>query len=164
MKRAEFSKHEILPTKHSFPKLVRIMSMVAGFVSKCRKGRKILNGLMREEKLWFGVFTARIQEQELYTPPAQARAQILQVRTDDPSQGQAEQHTSLLSYFTNSPLEEDVVTKFRSTQNVLSTSNGTMAYIPTDQYINMALLYLYRKNSTGSKRIREKEQVGQSCS
>ena len=59
-KRAEFSKYEILPTKHSFPKLVRIMSIVAGFISKIRKGRKIREGLLREEQLWFGVFSTNI--------------------------------------------------------------------------------------------------------
>ena len=42
---AEFSKYQILPTMHSFLKLVRIMRVV----TKARKGRKALAGLLREE-------------------------------------------------------------------------------------------------------------------
>ena len=156
-KRAEFSKYVILPTKYSFPKLVRIMSMVAGFVSKCRKGRKRLVGLMREEKLWFGVFTTCIPDGRIQE---QAKAQILQVRTDDPRQVQAEQDITLLSYFTsNSPLEEQVVAKFKSTQNVLSVLDETVSYLPSDKYINMALLYLYRKAALEAKEFVKRNKL-----
>ena len=35
--RSEFSNYLLLPTRYSFPKLVRIMGIVISFVTKCRK-------------------------------------------------------------------------------------------------------------------------------
>ena len=48
----------ILPTKYSFTKVVRIMSIVTGFVSKLRKGRKMIGHLLAEGKMRFTVFQA----------------------------------------------------------------------------------------------------------
>ena len=58
--RAEYSQYLVLPTKYPFPKVVRIMSIVVGFVSKMRKGRKMLGHLLAEGKLWFTIFQADI--------------------------------------------------------------------------------------------------------
>jgi hypothetical protein len=48
----------ILPTKYYFTKVVRIMSIVTGFVSKLRKGRKMIGHLLAEGKMRFTVFQA----------------------------------------------------------------------------------------------------------
>jgi hypothetical protein len=66
--RAEYSQYLILPTKYSFPKVVRIMSIVTGFVYKVREGlNKIINkidgifygGLTRSPPSPFGVYLLR---------------------------------------------------------------------------------------------------------
>ena len=44
--RAEFSQYIVLPTKFSFPKVVRITSLAIGFVSKTRKGKRTLGLLL----------------------------------------------------------------------------------------------------------------------
>ena len=151
-KRAEFSKYEILPTKHSFPKLVRIMSIVAGFISKIRKGRKIREGLLREEQLWFGVFSTNIPTSTTMGLGDHNSYQVM-VMVGQEEPGQVVPVTSLLSYFTEGMLLwPKVREKFESAQNMaVATADGRTSYIPTDRYINMALLYLYRKAAEEAK-------------
>ena len=48
--RASVANYLILPTKHSFPTMVRIITIVFSFVTKCRKGRKILSQLLMDGK------------------------------------------------------------------------------------------------------------------
>ena len=62
--RASHSKYLLLPTKFSFPKIVRIYSMVFSFVSKCMRGRVILSRLLCEGKLWFSMFHANLKDSE----------------------------------------------------------------------------------------------------
>ena len=68
--RAEFSQYLVLPTKYPFPKVVRIMSIVVGFISKLRKGRKILGHLLAEGRLRFSVFLADVDKEVLKDPGA----------------------------------------------------------------------------------------------
>ena len=46
--RAEFSDYIILPTKFSFPRLVRVMSIVIGLVFKTRRARRLVGKLLAE--------------------------------------------------------------------------------------------------------------------
>ena len=84
--RAEFSKYLILPTLHSFPKLVRIMSVVVGFITKARKGRRVLAGLLREGQLWFGVFATEIPSSRNFQEEAEAcTPSLASTETSSPS-------------------------------------------------------------------------------
>ena len=47
-KRAAHAKYLILPTKFSFPKTVRVYSVVFYFISKCRRGNVVLSRLLCE--------------------------------------------------------------------------------------------------------------------
>ena len=57
-KRAKMADYLVLPTKYKFPMTVRIYGYVLCFVTKARKGRKMLGELLKEAKLWFSVFTS----------------------------------------------------------------------------------------------------------
>ena len=62
--RATYSKYLLLPTKFSFPKVVRIYSIVLSFVSNCRRGKILLSKLLCEGKLWFSMFHAQLNDLE----------------------------------------------------------------------------------------------------
>ena len=62
--RAEEACYLVLPTKHSFPAIVRIYAMVFKFVTTARKGQKILSQLLVEGKLYFQLFNATVPEFE----------------------------------------------------------------------------------------------------
>ena len=44
--RAKFSDYIVLPTKFSFPRVVRVMHIVIGFVSKTRRARRLCGKLL----------------------------------------------------------------------------------------------------------------------
>ena len=67
--RAAQAEYLILPTAYTFPKLVRIHSMVFSFVSKCRRGRKILSRLLAEGRLVFRMFTVQLEVEEMDETP-----------------------------------------------------------------------------------------------
>jgi hypothetical protein len=68
--RASMSKYLVLPSKFNFVKVVRITSWVMMFVTKSRKGRKTLSGLLYEGKLWFSVFsTCRVENDDVSSNP-----------------------------------------------------------------------------------------------
>ena len=54
--RAKFSNYPLLPTKFSFPVVVRIYATIIKFVSNCSKNRRILKHLMAEASFQFSVF------------------------------------------------------------------------------------------------------------
>ena len=66
-----------------------------------------------------------------------------------------EEVTPLLSYFSTREtfLDADIGESFRSTQNELSVIAGANTFLPTGRYINMALLYLYRKAALEAKQF-----------
>ena len=65
--RASLANYLILPTKYAFPALVRIHAIVFSFVTKCRKGRKILSHLVMEGKLSLQLFSVTFDDE---TEPA----------------------------------------------------------------------------------------------
>ena len=48
--RAQFSNYLVLPTKYSFPAVVRIYTYIMAFTSKCRRGRKFIGELLCETR------------------------------------------------------------------------------------------------------------------
>ena len=69
--RATFSEYPLLPTKFSFPTVVRIYANMMRFARNCSKNRKILKHLISEANFQFSVFSAFITEDEnLPDPPS----------------------------------------------------------------------------------------------
>merc|ERR1712074_21806 len=56
MERAAVANYLILPTKYSFPTLVRLYALVYTFVNKLCRNRRILNHLLKESKIKFQMF------------------------------------------------------------------------------------------------------------
>ena len=57
--RLEFSNYLVIPTKHSFKKLVRILAIVIGFISKCRKKRLESMTLTESVEFKFSAFMTK---------------------------------------------------------------------------------------------------------
>jgi hypothetical protein len=83
----------------------------------------------------------------------QDSVQVLSVVQGDVSQAGAV--TTLQSYFTTGDimLSGEVGDMFRSTQTEEANVAGASTFLPTDRYINMALLYLYRKAAQEAKQF-----------
>ena len=62
--RATFSEYPLLPTKFSFPTVVRIYANMIRFARNCLKNRKILNHLISEANFQFSVFSAFLVDDE----------------------------------------------------------------------------------------------------
>ena len=134
--RAAHSKYLLLPTKFSFPKVVRIYSIVFSFLSKCRRGKVILSRLLCEDKLWFSMFQAKLEDCETGLELSSI-AMVTRMEDEQCSDG-----VSLVSQFNKELfLSVDQRQVFAATQTVINDD----VVIKTDKYTNMALLYLYRK-------------------
>lgn len=62
--RAAHAKYLLLPTKFSLPKTVRVYSIVFSITSKCRRGKVILSRLICEDRMWFSMFQAKLENLE----------------------------------------------------------------------------------------------------
>ena len=58
--RSVYSNYLVLPTKFSFPKVVRIHSYVMCFIRKARKGEKMIGNLLKEAGIQLSMFIANI--------------------------------------------------------------------------------------------------------
>ena len=149
--RATVANYLILPTKYKFPVLVRIYAIVFSYITKCRKGRKILSQLLVEGRLFFQLFNATLQEREC-DPPI-----ISLAMTVSPTGQQQQQAGDTLLTMFNSKSKNLLYTKdqqeeFAKTQCDKDDQN-------TDRYINQALLYLYRKGTEEVKAFNKPKQV-----
>ena len=121
---AEFSDYLLLPTKYSLSKIVRIYSMVCSFISKTRKNRKMEGPFLKESSVKFSAFFS------------------LSTSTENGNNRSVPPDESVMvSYFANW-MKCDV-----ETQNTFKSFHvdRSMDPINTDKYVNMALLYLFRK-------------------
>ena len=150
--RAQLSKYLILPTKFSFPTVVRIMSYAMAFISKTRKNRKLLSRLLFEGKLWFSVFLASSKTLEEENSQAASRTttvvtlgrgQFGMVVTG--SQVPSRDMEVVINHITKE-LTLDNRNIYLQTQ-VIRSNQAQEAELNSDRYINLALLYLYRKAS-----------------
>ena len=147
--RAEYSDYIILPTKFSFPRVVRVMSIVIGFVSKTRRARRLVGKLLTEGKLTFSVFQTLIQDLDMNkddTPGMLVGAVV----TEDVAGRVTED--SLVTYF-GDKLDSEQREVFYQTQTIRQPSDHTAAEILCDKFVNQALLYLYRKNTMEIKKF-----------
>ena len=148
--RAAVSKYLLLPTTFSFRKVVRIYSTVFSFITKVRKGRKTTSRLLAEGSLVFRIFVAHRTEVEgegesgLCNPvnqkpghSSQEPRYIMQaVRGVEEEKG-----VSMVSVMKAPTKETDKGRDWASTQ---VTADGR-SVTGTDRFVNLALLYLYRK-------------------
>ena len=127
--RAEFSQYLVLPTKYPFPKVVRIMSIVVGFVSKLRKGRKILGHLLSGGRLRFTVFLADVEIDVLKDDCDVLLAQGA-ITVGDEEAGD-DQETQLVTYFGENISSQDQKDMYYSVQAVRTEQGDTvqMCYV-----------------------------------
>ena len=112
--RSEYSQYLILPTKYSFPKVVRIMSIVVGFISKVSKGRKMKGHLLAEGKLRFTVFQADVNS-SLSGEDSYDLQPVVGVVTE---QHDAAQETDIVTYFGEDSKSADQKQMYYSVQVV----------------------------------------------
>ena len=138
--RMKFSSYEeLLPTRRSFPAMVRITSYVIAFVTRCRdkadKRRGVYRGwsgkLLMEATLWFSAFPTTCVDDDTRKHEVGIWVHLERVQTDV-------EMCSLVQSFAEKDYEGD--DKYYSVHE----TNIIDPY-PTDRYINAALLYYFRK-------------------
>ena len=125
--RAKFSGYLVLPTKFSFRKVVRIYSYVCCFISKSRKNRRMVGSLLREGGLSFSIFFSSLEN----------------LVSGDGSGVVQPSSSTLLAYFSCCSQTGAVPQSLFFAAQVDRQLEPTA----TDRYVNMALLYLFRKAS-----------------
>ena len=134
----------ILPTKYKFSVLVRIHAIVFSFVTKCRKGRKILSQFLVEGKLFFQIFNT-IQlgaVRKDCAPPIISSIAM----TVNPTGQEQQAGNTLLTLFNNKS-NNLLYTKEQQEKFATTQLEPDDQYRHTDRYINQSLLYLYRKGT-----------------
>ena len=146
--RAEYSKYLILPTKFSFPRVVRLMSIVIGFVSRTRKARRLCGKLLAEGRLTFSVFQACINAgMETNSPDMEMSAAVAEESTN------TDEDSRLVVYFAQD-LDTNMRDQFYKTQTITQTYiDHTTSKVLCDKFVNQALLYLYRKSTMEIKKF-----------
>ena len=153
--RAEFSQYLILPTQFSFPKVVRIMSLVIGFVSKMRKNMRMVGQLLSEGQLWFTVFQTSI----ITSSNREDNMDNNQVGVAVSEQvGELLHGQELVQYYAKalSPEQREI---FNSVQVIRDDAAAVVTPLPEDKYINQALLYLYRKGTKEVKHFMKENKI-----
>ena len=138
--RADFSDYLVLPTKFKFPSTVRIYGYVLNFITKARKGRKMLGELLREANLWFSVFSSIVT-----TTPNRDTMNSIKVLTSKNQDTDMVSETRVLAHF--------------SIKKLVFANSQHQELILTDQDLHQALLYLYRKASLEVKNFTNKKTI-----
>ena len=129
-----------MPTAYPFTKLLRNYAVIFSFISKCRKGREVLSRLLAERRVVFRMFSINLEEQSsAEDEPDMMLASFAMVVTPENT---AVDGVSLVSIFSRDLFQsQESREKFSNTQVVTDDS----ATIHTSKYLNMAMLYLFRK-------------------
>ena len=131
--RAQFSNYLVLPTKFSFQSVVRIHGYVMAFITKCRK-KKFVGPWLCSGETKFSMFTC----EEIGLKNTWTSVGIV-------SPGKESPVGDLVSAFAVS-LKPNFVERFRDVHSeVVNTENVDVRV--TDRFINMALMYLFRKGA-----------------
>ena len=145
--RAAYSNYgKLLPTRRNFPSMVRITSYVLIFVKKClnklntRRGTQLtLNGpLLKESCLWFSAFPTRVMD-------VQADPVHVAWINSKPAEGN---YCPLLEAFLDK--NSDVYTRAHTLIKTL---------LPTDSYLNAALLLYFRLASREVEKFNSKQFI-----
>ena len=138
--RAAYTKYLILPTAYPFTKLVRIYAVVFSFISKCMRGREVLSRLLAEGRVLFRSFSINLEEQSsAEDEPDSMLATFAMVVTPENTQVNG---ASLVSTF-NRDLFQSQQSREKFSDTPVATEDR--ATVHTDNYLNMAMLYLFRK-------------------
>ena len=153
--RASVANYLILPTRCAFPISVRIHAIVFSFVTKCRKGRKILSQLLMEGKLSFQLFTVTLDDEteppRLYGEEPYPPSTAMQVNMVEGVQGISLHNTFNKGLFRSSKMRDS----FAKTQ----VERSALAAVHTDRFVNQALLYLYRKRTEEVKAFHKAKEI-----
>ena len=151
--RAAFSNYDmLLPTRRSFPAMVRITSYVLIFINKCRSrvnrrlgSNKTWSGtLLLEASIWFSAFPTTTQKEAL---DCHTMVQVAWVHTELAEIGK----TPLMEAFSVQSLaEDDLYYKAHTTSVTLQ---------PTDSHINAALLLYFRMASREVTQFNSKQLI-----
>ena len=150
--RANFSKYLILPTKFNFVQVVRITSFVMMFAAKCRRGRKILSVLLTEGKLWFSVFTAHMGDASDQPVGGKVLGMVVNGQSQGTDSISQDRIMQLMEHLTRD-MYVDQKKQFMAMQV------DAINIVPTDRFLNMALLYLYRKAAGEVKHFCTRERI-----
>ena len=150
--RATFSNYLLCPTKFNFASTVRIYGHVMAFIVKCRKNKIMLGRLLNEGSLTFSVFSSSVNFyngnsvlHHISTTPS-----VLETSKSEPNRNQI----SLLTHFSNAYWTEE-----EKNQYIQSHTTKTGVAELTDRYLNIALLYLFRKGTEEVKKFNGKDLV-----
>ena len=136
--RATFSNYgKLLPTRRSFPAMVRITSYVLIFIKKCRSrvNRRLGTNkgwsgrLLAEASVWFSVFPVTTMSEEL---ESHSMLQVVLVNTEMDRSDK----TPLREAFCIQSLPEDDL--------FYKAHTARVTFLPTDFHLNAALLLYYR--------------------
>ena len=144
--RAVFSDYLILPTKFGFRKLVRTYSYVMSFISKLKQ---------RVKKRRPDLFTSEVKEKISFS---MFHAFVKQTSADLTSESDVNENQNgqvLLVYFGQYTITATPADNFTMTQ----TNRAAANVIPSDEYINLALCYLFRKASLEVKHFNQKSTL-----
>ena len=142
--RADFSNYILLPTKLSFPATVRVYSMVMAFVSKSRRNRKLVGALLRQAGLNFAVFTTT-------QPESEAQFRFVEKQTEF-EVGDEETRSLVNFFFGQVSLTNKITCQETQVEHVRNIE-------VSDKFINMAMVYLYRKGSNEVKEFNPKSTI-----
>ena len=148
--RATFSEYILNPTKFNFTSTVRILGYVMSFVIKSRRGRKTLGRLLMEGSLTFSVFNSNNVKTGIGQPT------LLVVSANKSSRQTDERSSSLVSYFTRSQWADEERDFFA---RVHAGNTDAEDWVLDDRFLNLALLYLYRKAALEVQQFHIKEFV-----
>ena len=159
-KRAEFSNYgHLLPTRRRFPAMVRIAGYVLAFIDKCRIK---VNRNRNKNIQWSGDLLAKAEIQFRCFPTSALKLNPgnyqmgVTVLCDSPGSISSNLYCAFSKDISGG--SNEIFTEVHSFLEVSSS------YIPSDKYLNMALLYYYRKASSeviqfNSKQVVDKRTV-----
>ena len=139
--RADFSAYPILPTKYPFQKTVRIYTVVMAFISKSRRNKKMMGILLREGELTFSVFNCHMQGEAEHLPTLK----LVESRGQVP-------RSLVAALVTNTD------SSYKNTFNEIQVDRR-IEPVSTDDYVSMALKYLFRKGTAEVKEFNSAEVI-----
>ena len=148
--RATFSEYVLTPTKFNFASAVRILGYVMAFATKCRRNKRILAGLLMEGSLTFSVFNSMLNVSQESSVVQNAAVSLSPVSQAQPK------NTSLAAYFQNKYWTDEERNFFLQ---VHASNTDGEHWLLSDRFLNLALLYLYRKAALEVKEFNVKEFV-----
>ena len=147
----------LLPTRRSFPSMVRIAGYVIAFINKCKDKCNI----RRTEPLqWSGELLAEADLRFLafptVSPPVNSESGTTNISLECISGKNVDLGCRLYTLFSNG-LSGDTLHVFSGTHNTMDGANSSP--MPSDKYLNLALLYYFRQATREVLRFNSKQVV-----